>query len=340
MAEKFMTVQERIAAFENLGKYLQTIDPVTFQEIALRAKNENSWFTEESIKSAFAGIVNYLERTSLISWTSQYQFNTTSPKRVAVITAGNIPLVGFHDLLAVLISGNKLIVRPSSKDTSLLKFIVQKLIDFEPRFSDYIQFAEQLKDFDAVIATGSDNSSRYFDYYFKKYPHIIRKNRSSCAVLSGFESDDELKTLAKYVFTYFGLGCRNVSKLFIPGEYDFVKLFESWQSYEHVLLHHKYHNNYDYQKSILLVNRDEFLDNGFILLQENKKLVSPIAVLYYEYYSDWNDLIKKLEEHQDKIQCVVGNVSQASVRIGQAQSPKLDDYADQINTLEFLSKLG
>lgn len=340
MAEKFMTLKERIAAFENLGNLLSSIDSEAFEDISARAKNENSWFTEESIKTAFNGIVRYLHRAALEKWTSSYEFDTKSPKRVAVITAGNIPLVGFHDLLSVLISGNKLIIRPSSKDTTLLKFIVAKMTEIEPRFSGFIEFAEQLKDFDAVIATGSDNSSRYFDYYFKKYPHIIRKNRSSCAVLSGFESDEELKTLATDVFTYFGLGCRNVSKLFVPGEYDFTKLFESWQSHERVLLHHKYHNNYDYQKSILLVNRDEFLDNGFILLQENTRLVSPIAVLYYEYYSDWNDLIEKLNSQKDKIQCVVGNVSQASVKIGQAQSPGLDDYADQINTLDFLARLS
>ncbi|HYG04712.1 MAG TPA: acyl-CoA reductase [Chryseosolibacter sp.] len=341
MAEKFMTVQERIAAFEKLGNYIGAIDAITFKELSLTARNENSWFTEDSVRQAFSGIVKYLNGSALAQWTAGYSFENKSPKRVAVITAGNIPLVGFHDLLAVLVSGNKLIIRPSSKDTALMKYVISKLVEIEPRFESFIEFTEQqLRDFDAVIATGSDNSSRYFDYYFKKYPHIIRKNRSSCAILSGFESEEELTTLAADVFTYFGLGCRNVSKLFVPVEYDFAKLFESWQSYEKVLLHHKYHNNYDYQKSILLINRDEFLDNGFILLQENKKLVSPISVLYYESYNDWNDLIQKLNSQQDKIQCVVGNVSQASVRIGEAQSPGLDDYADQINTLKFLSSLG
>jgi hypothetical protein len=334
-----MNLDERIAAFEKLGNYISAIDEGEFANITQRAKNENPWFTPESVRSAFTGISKFLNDSSLKTWVAKYQLKATNPKTVAVVMAGNIPLVGFHDLLCVLISGHRIQIKPSSKDTFLLNWIVTKLLEFEPRFADYITIAERLKDFDAVIATGSDNSARYFHYYFDKYPHIIRKNRTSCAVLSGFETNEELTLLGADVFTYFGLGCRNISKIYVPEQYDFSKLLKCWQPYSTVMLLHKYHNNYDYQKSILLVNRIPFVDSDFILLQESERLVSPISVLYYEYYKSWDSVLKRLEQEGDKIQCVVGNVKPANVRIGQAQSPELWDYADQIDTLNFLENL-
>lgn len=333
-----MGIEDRIAAFVKLGHYLNNLNAADFQALATAARNENTWFTEQSIREAFSGIGRYLKPEALKTWLSQWR-EKENPKIVALVMAGNIPLVGFHDLLAVLVTGHHAQVRLSSKDSVLMKHVIGKLIEFEPRFQSRISTQDLLKNFDAVIATGSDNSSRYFDYYFSKYPHIIRKNRSSCAILSGFESEQELTLLGKDVFTYFGLGCRNISKLYVPAGYEFGKLFESWAGYENVLLHHKYHNNYDYQKSILLVNRVPFLDNGFVLLQESDRLVSPIAVLYYEVYENWQQLLTLLSGQKDKIQCIVGNVPQASVKIGEAQSPNLDDYADQINVLKFLESL-
>lgn len=335
-----MNFKDRTTAFEKLGKFLIAIDKDELDEISLKAMNENSWFTKESIKTALESIASVLNLKNLEEWLSNYDLKEHDPKVVAVVMAGNIPLVGFHDLLSILITGNHILIKPSSKDSVLLRFIISKLIEFEPRFKSLITLTDQLKNFDAVIATGSDNSSRYFEYYFSKYPHVIRKNRTSCALLSGFESDQELYELGKDVFTYFGLGCRNVSKLFVPKEFDFSKLLKSWEPYENIMIHHKYHNNYDYQRSILLVNRIPFLDSGFVHLQESDRLLSPISVVYYEYYDDWHTVVDKLNSQSDKIQCIVGNVKPATVRIGQAQSPALRDYADRVDTIAFLQSLN
>lgn len=335
-----MNLSDRITAFEKLGNTLHAIDEVTFNSLALHAKNENSWFTEESIKHALQGIIKLLDGEKLREWVAQYDLTLTEPKIIAVVMAGNIPLVGFHDLLCILVSGHRIMIKPSSKDTFLLKYIINTLNEIEPDFTAFITIADRLKNFDAIIATGSDNSSRYFEYYFSKYPHIIRKNRTSCAILSGFETEQELQLLGTDVFTFFGLGCRNVSKIYVPMEYNFSNLIESWIPYQHVMIHHKYHNNYDYQKSILLVNRIPFLEGGFVLLQENERMVSPISVIYYEYYKDWESLLKKLDDQKDKLQCIVGNVKPASVKIGQAQSPELWDYADQIDIIKFLQQLN
>ena len=334
-----MNLEDRIEAFEKLGKYIDAIDADEFHQLADRARQQNSWFTEQSVRVAFRGLSAYLNKEALQTWVKPYTCKN-SEKTVAIIMAGNIPLVGFHDLLSVLISGHKALIKLSSKDSVLLSWMSEKLIEIEPRFKSLITFAEQLKNFDAVIATGSDNSSRYFQYYFGKYPHIIRKNRTSCAVLSGNETDEERAKLGYDVFHYFGLGCRNVSKVFVPQNYDLGQLFRSWNSFEDVMNHHKYHNNYDYQKSIMLVNRDQFLDAGFIMMQENKRLVSPISVLYYETYQDEGDLALKLAENREKIQCVVGKKIPGGVPFGDAQNPKLWDYADQVDTLKFLSTLN
>lgn len=254
--------------------------------------------------------------------------------------AGNIPLVGFHDLLSVLISGHHVQLKLSSKDSKLIQYLIKHLIWLEPAFEKIIKIKEnKLENFDAVIATGSDNSARYFEYYFGKYPNIIRKNRSSCVILNGNESEEEMEALGEDIFSYFGLGCRNVSKAFVPKGYDLAKILSRWESYKEIIHHHKYCNNYDYQKSILLVNLIPFLDNGFILLQENEKLVSPISVLFYEYYTDQEDLEIKLNINKEKIQCIVGSNSLATVPFGGAQYPEVWDYADNVDTLTFLEKL-
>jgi hypothetical protein len=253
--------------------------------------------------------------------------------------AGNIPLVGFHDLLCVLISGHMAQIKLSSKDSKLPSYIIKHLLWLEPGFEKNISVTEgKLHDFDAVIATGSDNSARYFHQYFGKYPNIIRKNRTSVAVLSGNESTQELSQLGEDVFSYFGLGCRNVSKIYAPVGYDFTLLLDAWQGFHDIIHHHKYSNNYDYQKSILLVNRLPFLDNGFVLLQENERLVSPISVVYTESYTTPKNLHEKLSAIREKIQCITGN-GDSFIPFGQAQYPSLGDYADQIDTLKFLSEL-
>lgn len=335
-----MSVDERIAAFDRLGTALVTLTNDEFKSLALKAGSENPWFTENNIRMAVSNLRLMLSGEALKQWSSSYNLNLKS-KKIAVVMAGNIPLVGFHDLLCVLISGHSIMIKSSSKDNALIRYVVDLLISIEPRFKDKIEFADQLKGFDAIIATGSDNTSRYFEYYFGKYPHIIRKNRTSVAVLSGKESENEINDLGTDVFSYFGLGCRNVSKLFVPHDFRVESIFPAWESYHDVIHHHKYCNNYDYQKSILLVGGVPFFDSGFVMLQESDKIVSPISVIYYERYSDEDDLLSKLAGSKDKIQCIVDNSGNYSdIKFGRAQFPGPGDYADQIDTLKFLSALN
>ena len=335
-----MDLKDRIEAFKKLGDYLSAIDEVALKDLMEKARNENPWFTEDNVRLSLHGVKIYLNPDNLRRWTSNYILSPADSKTVAVIMAGNIPLVGFHDLLSVLISGHAILIKPSSKDRALLTFVADALMDIEPRYKLKIKFAEQLKNFDAVIATGSDNSARYFHYYFGKYPNVIRKNRTSCAVLDGKESLTELQSLGNDIFTYYGLGCRNVSKIFIPKKYDLSLLLDSWSSFKNKLDHYKYHNNYDYQKSILLVNQIPFLDSGFVLLQESQRLVSPISVLYFERYEDVGSLALRITGERQKIQCIVGSSKPATVPFGKSQSPMPWDYADQMDTLKFLQNLN
>lgn len=333
-----MTIEERTDAFSALGVFLTQLPDDQFQTIATRVANENPWFTKENVRMAINGIITFLNPATLAPWVRQYPPAPTT-KTVALVMAGNIPLVGFHDLLCVLISGHSAQIKLSSKDSALTKLLIELLIQIQPAFADKIKIVEQLKNFDAVIATGSDNSARYFDYYFSKYAHIIRKNRTSVAILTGHESDDELKLLGTDIFSYFGLGCRNISKLMVPAHYNFERFFQNIEGFQPIINHHKFANNYDYQKSILLINQVPFLDNGFLLLHENDKLVSPISVIFYEFYQDMGALQNRIEETREKIQCIVGNTIQSTVRFGQAQFPGVDDYADNVDTMKFLSSL-
>ncbi len=334
-----MNREERIIAFQSLGVALNNLSNDAFQSLVDRARQENPWFTEESVRMAVRGNVKLLRPDALKHWTSSYDLNHKD-KQIAVVMAGNIPMVGFHDFLCVLISGHNILIKSSSKDSVLMKFLVNTLIEIEPRFEDRISYGELLKGFDAIIATGSDNASRYFEYYFGKYPHIIRKNRTSVAILNGDESEADLKMLGTDVFSYFGLGCRNVSKLYVPEGYGIEKILKSWEAFHDIIHHHKYCNNYDYQKSILLVTQAPFLDNGSVMLQENQRLISPISVVYYEYYKDRSSLLETLESVKDKIQCVVENSEASKIKFGQSQFPGLGDYADQIDTLKFISELA
>lgn len=334
-----MTLQQRILAFCQLGEHLEKLSEESFESLALSARLENPWFTEANVRMSIKGIREFLREDQLKQWTSKYALELAKPKTIALVMAGNIPLVGFHDFLCVLISGNRVQIKLSSKDSKLIKYLVNYLEGVEPDFREHITFTEKLEGFDAIIATGSDNSARYFEYYFSKYSNIIRKNRTSCAILTGDESDQEIENLGVDIFSYFGLGCRNVSKIYVPKDYDFTKLLSRLDTYKEVIHHHKYCNNYDYQKSILLINQIHFLDNGFLLLQENEKLVSPISVLYWERYSNDEDLRNKLKANAEKIQSVVGKEEPATISFGQAQYPQVWDYADQIDTLKFLSEL-
>jgi hypothetical protein len=334
-----MKTGERLEALAKLGKYLHAIDEAELEELTLKVRNENPWFTPGSINLALEGVRRYLDPSKLKKWVSNYDLDARPVRKVGVVMAGNIPLAGFHDFLAVIISGHEIMAKLSSKDTVLPTYLSEKLVEIERRFQSQITIAAQLKNFDAVIATGSDNSSRYFQYYFGKYPHIIRKNRTSCAVLNGSETEAELKLLGKDVFSYFGLGCRNVSKIFIPRNFDPVRLVNAWDIYVDIIHHHKYHNNYDYQKSILLVNKMHFYDSGFVILHENEKLISPISVIYLERYDDQVELAARLESVSEKIQCIVGKTRPDHIPFGHAQEPELWDYADRVDTLKFLEKL-
>jgi len=336
-----MNLVNRIEGFAALGEKIERLSDSERQEIFDQAAQQNAWFTAESVAMSLSGIRHFLHKNTLTEWTSRYPITEVKEKTVGVAMAGNIPLVGFHDLLCILLSGHQLVAKKSSQDTYLITLLTDWLIDIEPRFKTQIRFEERLNGVQAVIATGSDNTARYFEYYFRNIPHIIRKNRTSCAVLMGEEEDSLLTELGKDVFTYFGLGCRNVSKLFVPEDYLFPGLLNCWEVYQPIIHHHKYVNNYDYQKSILLVNGVHHFDNGFIMLTANESLVSPISVLFYETYKDLSDLNQKLEQQKEKIQCIVSARGwfPGSIPFGKAQLPEVWDYADQVDTMKFLTSL-
>lgn len=332
-----MTLTERIEAFSILGNKITNLQSDELEMLARRAQVDNHWFTLESVQKAFEGLSILLEKDKLTSWTEKYDLHAPEvPKIVGIIMAGNIPLVGFHDLLCVLISGHFAAVKASSQDTFLSKTIIEWIVEIEPRFKKNLEIRERLTEIDALIATGSDNTARYFEYYFKDHPKIIRKNRTSAAVLDGTETTEELKALGQDIFTFYGLGCRNVSKVFVPEGYDPTLFFESIQGFEGIANNHKYQNNYDYNKSILLINGVEHLDTGFLLWQPSENLVSPISVLFSETYKDEEDLNAKLMFIQEKLQCIV---SKNNTPFGKAQSPELWDYADNVDTVNFLISL-
>ncbi|GAA4805757.1 acyl-CoA reductase [Olivibacter ginsenosidimutans] len=338
-----LTSDKRIWAFNNLGEYLKQ-QPNDWAELATRVSAQNSWFTPIAVQMALKAIAQNLNTEKLTQWLAPYLplLDTPTTKTVGLVLAGNIPLVGFHDVLVALIAGFNVQIKLSSDDNQLIPFLLDKLIHIEPNFASFINYTDRLKNFDIVIATGSNNTSRYFEYYFREVPYIIRKNRNSVAVIQGNESKAQLTQLGHDLFDYFGLGCRNVSKLYVPEQYNFNLFFEAISSFSEVSHHHKYHNNYDYNKSIYLVNGNKHLDNGFLLLKEDERLASPLAVAYYQTYNHFEQLTTLLDHQKDQIQCVV-STSPLSVNIprfpfGQSQQPALDDYADGVNTLDFLAQ--
>ncbi len=349
-----MNLNSRKQAFINLGNFLnkytsQNIDAATeeksqadlLNQAILNAITHNKWFTKEDIIYNLKHWSNLLTTENINTWIKDYNFKEENPKTVAIIMAGNVPLVGFHDFLSVLISGHKTLVKQSSKDQHLLPFIAQFLIEENKNFKSRIEFTEEkLTDFDAVIATGSNNTARYFEYYFAKRPNIIRKNRNSVAVLTGEESPEELKALGEDIFRFYGLGCRNISKIFVPENYDFDKFFTAIYDWNPIINSHKYANNYDYNKAVYLMSEFKILENGFLILKEDTAYASPIACLFYEYYEDINNLKEKLNQDKNQIQCVVSSLEEISdLDFGKTQLPNLTDYADGINTLDFLIKI-
>jgi hypothetical protein len=330
-----MNLAERIDLMERLGNYLQS-DHEDWKIAKQKAFEKNGWFTHEFINLSVKNIVTeFLQKEKLDNWTRSYYLDDNiTPKNVGIVMAGNIPLVGFHDFLSVFIAGHKQTIKLSSKDEVLLQHIVEKLWEWHPSLQNTILFADMLKGCDAYIATGSNNSARYFDYYFGRYPNIIRRNRTSVAILKGNETSKELALLADDVHVYFGLGCRNVTKIYAPAGYDFVPLLNAFKKYSYFSDHTKYRNNYDYNLALLIMNNVYYMTNESTLLVENEQIFSPISQLNYSFYTDLTQ-VKQSLENDDNIQCMAGD----KIAFGQSQQPSLSNYADGIDIMQFLLSL-
>ena len=318
-----------------MGKSLLIDNPNLWRKV----EYSNSWFTPQNVTKSLENWSSQLTLDMIQSWILPYNLpNNLTAKEVLIIMAGNIPLVGFHDFISVIICGHKAVIKKSSSDYILIDKIINKLFEIDTRFKKYVEFVDNVKErsFDAVIATGSNNSAKYFDYYFKKSKRIIRRNRRVLAILDGNESQADLKGLSEDIFSYFGLGCRNVSKLFLPNEYDLDKLFNVFFNFSDIINHRKYANNYEYNKAIFLMGGNKIVENGFILLKQEESLFSPVAMLYFEYYSDIEKVNSFIEQNNKDIQCVV---SSSKIAFGSTQNPNLWDYADGVDTVSFLKSL-
>lgn len=334
-----MNFQQRINAFVKLGQFFEQSTLVENHPIFYKAYTQNPWFTIANTQLSVKAWADSMRESKLIEWLKAYTINEKSPQTIAIIMAGNIPLVGFHDLLCVLITGNKALVKLSEDDTTLMKWAIDELILIEPAFASFIEIsANRLPvGFDAVIATGSNNSNRYFEYYFREKRSLLRGNRNSVAILSGNETPEDLHKLGLDIFTYFGLGCRNVSKLYVPQEYDITQFLDGIESHNDIINHHKYANNYTYHKAILLMNLTPHLDNNFLLLKEDDRIASPLGMLYYERYTSLETLNETLQQKQLEIQCIVSKTDfNGALPLGKAQQPELWDYADGVDTIAFL----
>ncbi len=333
-----MILQERIGLLSRLGQYILSNTP-EWQDVKERAYRENQWFVPEFIEKASQQIaVQFLDEKKLIAWGNHYQIPASleKPREVGIVMAGNIPLVGFHDFLCVFVSGHISVIKPSSKDEVLIKHLIAKLYEWDIRVQNWISFAEKLKGLDAYIATGSNNSSRYFDYYFGKYPNIIRKNRTSVAILDGSESAETLSLLADDILQYFGLGCRNVTQVYVPENYAFEPLLNALKKYPEFIDYHKYKHNFDYHLALLIMGGKYYMNNDLVVLTENPSPFSPVSQLHYAFYQNKHELVEQLQ-HDETIQCIVGN---DLIPFGKAQAPELSDYADGVDTMVFLSALS
>lgn len=331
-----MNLQERISTLCELGEYLKQ-DPPAWQQAKEQAFLKNPWFIPEFINLSVHNILEaFLNRSKLEDWAAAYKIPANNPHQatVGITMAGNIPLVGFHDFITMFMAGHIQVIKPSSKDDILIRLIADFLATEDPRVGRYIRFEERLNGCDAYIATGSNNSGRYFEFYFGKYPHIIRRNRTSTAILTGNETPEQLTALAEDMMLYFGLGCRNVSKLYVPEGYDFKSLLRALDSYDWMKQHDKFRNNYDYQLSLLILNNRFFMTNEVVLLVESTELFSPIAQVHYEYYKTLP--VDLMERYPDQLQCICGT---AHLPYGRSQKPSLTDYADGIDTMTFALSL-
>ena len=309
-----------------------------FETVIRQAEMTNPWFTRKEVLTALEGIYSMLDPESLEQWAARYPEQKDTQKQIGVIMAGNIPLAGFHDFLCTLLSGHHIRIKLSSSDPWLLPYLARIYFSFCPGDENRYTIVTQLREIDAVIATGSNNTSRYFEYYFGKMPHVFRKNRNSAAVLTGSENEYDFLLLGRDIFTYYGMGCRNVSKLFVPEGYDFGEFFKNLISYDVVMQHNKYMNNYDYHQALYLLNRKPFLTNNFLIVTENLMLASPVGVLHYEYYRSKEELEKRLDMQRLELQCVVSK--KGPVMPGNTQRPGVGDYADGVDTMAFLATVN
>lgn len=341
-----MNIEKQVLGLIKLGDYIKEFlaqnperyndNDLDFELLLKKSEIENPWFTIDNQKFALQQWSGLLTEENIKNWLKDYSISKIT-KRVGLILAGNIPLVGFHDVISVVLSNHIPVIKLSSKDKYMVPFLLKKWKGFSDDQVDY-EFVERLKDFDAVIATGSNNTARYLEYYFKNSLSIIRKNRTSAAVLKGDETPEELQLLAKDIFQYFGLGCRNVTRIFIPDDFLIDRLFESFIEYKDIINHNKYANNYDYNRAVFLLNQDKFWDNNFVMLKEDDKLFSPLSVVHFSRYSSLDDVKNFIAENGESIQCIVAKeeLGLDSIGFGEAQNPSLDTYADNVDTMKFL----
>ena len=352
-----MILEQKKNAFVALGNFIRQFatedfkydEQVKFNEdyysnfsmLIEQAQHHNGWFTKEQVVLALNSWSQALTEENLTTWLANYDLSNEPLKTVGLILAGNIPLVGFHDVISVLLSGNKALIKTSSNDQVMIPFLLKYLVAVEPGFADRFSFTKEgFDNFDAVIATGSNNTARYFEYYFGKVPNIIRKNRNSVAVLTGNESNEQLVALGKDIFTFYGLGCRSISKLFVPKDYDFTAFFEAMFSFSEVIKYERYANNYDYNKAVYLMSNFKILDNGFLTIREDESYASPISSVFYEFYNSEEEVLNRLISDKDKIQCIVSDLPiENKVNFGETQNPQLWDYADGVDTMKFLLAL-
>ena len=342
-----MNIENQVLGLTRLSQYIKDFlnknqedyndNDSDFESLLKRSEIENPWFTIENQKFALKQWTDLLTEENIADWLKEYQISKTT-KRVGLILAGNIPLVGFHDVISVVLSNHIPVIKLSSKDKYMIPFLLKKWNEFSEGNVSF-EFVEKLENFDAVIATGSNNTARYLEYYFKNHLNIIRKNRTSIAVLKGDETEGELKLLAEDIFRYFGLGCRNVTRLFIPQDFVLDRLFESFLDFQEIINHNKYANNYDYNRAVYLLNQDKFWDNNFVMLKEDEKLFSPLSVINFSRYSSLDEVKSFISENEENIQCVVAKdeLGLDSIKLGEAQNPGLNTYADNVDTMKFLS---
>ena len=340
-----MQLHNRIELLTTLGQRLKALDDPPISDVIHKAYLNNTWFAKDEIKKSLSAIRDeFLDMGKLKNWLKPYDISDQlSNKTIGIVMAGNIPLVGFHDLLCSFICGHKTMIKLSSKDDVLLPVIIDMMVDIDEQCAALFEQVDRLKGYDAVIATGGDTAAVHFEYYFRDYPHVIRKNRSSVAILDGSESEDDLQDLGQDVFDYFGLGCRSVSKVYLPKGYELKRLFESFYSFKEVIHHNKYKNNYDYNNATMILTNQQFLTNDFIILKEDELLGSRIATLHYEFYEDRAELIASLNSRKEELQCISAKSSidtELYVPLGQCQQPGLSDYADHVDTIKFLTALS